>query len=214
MCGGDCPCDGSGCGGCEYGCWGAMSDGKCVWPGCCDKPPPTCGCCLTWDSSDASCLNDTYYITFPINEAIFYNNINYTQGYIVFTFENCLSCTSGSAISTKQGIYNFMVWWYQCMIIQAGYSSGNEFTSACSSLTTTKPDSSFLNISEYYNGGNCCDNINYAEHCYFWPEEVDGTITNWTGTNPSNPSGLAFTSYCLDNCDFVYPLYTPGTCMY
>jgi hypothetical protein len=227
MCGGECPCDGSGCGGCEYGCWGAMDGSTCVAKACCDKPSPTCGCCE--DILDGeTCLNDTYYITFPINTVIVYNGINYTQCYISFQFENCLSCPSPGGVSTDDGIFNFMVWWYQCTIIDSGYNSGKDFISACSSLTKTKPDNSFLNVNGYYNGSTgCCNNITYAEHSFFWPEEVDSSVTNWkygwppdlNGTETSTeavyatPSGLAFTSYCLDNCTIKYPSYASGSCM-
>jgi hypothetical protein len=212
-CGGNCP----NCG-CKYNCWGVCSDGDCWASACCDEPPPTCGCCLTWNSSDASCLNDTYYITFPVSNAGYYivngEQVNYTQGYIVFQFEDCISCTSDSSVTTDEGIFNFMVWWNQCMIGEVGYNTGDDFTAVCSSLTKTDPGSTFLNVTATYNGGNCCSNINYAKNCYFWPEEVDGTITPWTETNTQTPSGLAFSSYCLPDCDFTYPLYTVGTCMY
>ena len=206
--------------GCKCNCWGVVCDSG-MPTCCCDDPPVTCGCCLTWDSSDASCLNNTYYITFPVtNTGCYYVNsdgeqVPYTQGYIVIQFQDCISCTSGSGVSTDQGIFDFMVWWNQCQLISVGFQSGNDFTAVCSSLTTTDPGSTFLNVTATFNGGSlCCSNINYATNCYFWPEEVDGNVTEWTRENSCTPSGLAFSSYCLDNCDYAYPLYTAGTCMY
>jgi hypothetical protein len=178
---------------------------------------------MTWDDQDACCLNGNYYITFPLtNTGLYYVNsdgeqVLYTQGYIVFQFINCISCTAGEGVSTDQGIFDFMVWWNQCQLISVGFQSGNDFTAVCSKLTTTNPGSTSLNVTVTFNGGpNCCSNINNATNCYFWPLEVDGNITEWTENSISlNPSGFAFTSYCsVGSCDFAYPLYTAGTCMY
>jgi hypothetical protein len=214
-CGSDCP----NCG-CEYGCWGVCDDGVCDLSACCEKPPATCGCCLTWDSNTACCLNDTYYITFQVSglaEQYFYVNsdgeqVPYTQGYIEFQFENCVSIYPQSAISTDDCIFNFMVYWNQYQLQLVGYNSGNQFISSCSTLTTSKPGSTFLNVTTTFNGvDGCCSNINYAEHSYFWPEEC--ILTPWTLNDSNPPSGYAFTSYALVNCDSTFPLYDLGTCM-
>lgn len=219
MCG-TCYCQGCHNCGCKYNCDGVVCDS--TFPTCCcSKPPSQCGCCMTWDDQQASCINGTYYITFPVNNASDYYIVNgeqvlYTQGYIVFQMINCIACTSVSGVSINQGIFNFMVWWNQCMLIQAGFNSGNDFTAVCSNLTTTNPGSTFLNVTATYNGQpNCCSNSNLAENCYYWPAEVDGNVTEWTADNACTPSGLAFTSYCsVGSCNFSYPLYTAGTCMY
>lgn len=210
-CGGDCP----NCG-CEYNCWGTCDDG-CWLQACCTKPPPTCGCCLTWDDNTACCLNATYYITFPVGDLGYYyvnsdgEQVLYTQGYIEFQFENCVSIYPQSAISTDDTIYNFMIYWNQCQLTSAGYTSGNQFISKCSSVTNDNPGSTYLNVTTTFNG-IYCSNINKAENCYFWPEEC--LLTPWTLDASNPPSGCAFTSYCLTDCDSTFPSYAAGTCMY
>jgi hypothetical protein len=176
---------------------------------------------MTWDNNTESCLDDTYYVTFPIqapwSTGYYYVNsdgvqVEYTQGYLEFQFENCIAPNT-TASNTDQCIINFMSYWNQCQLTQVGYTSGNDFFNNCSSITKDNPGSTYLNVTTTFNGVNgCCSNINYAEHCYFWPEELL-YVGSWTFDDIGTPSGAAFTSYCVDNCDFTYPSYVGGTCM-
>jgi hypothetical protein len=193
MCGGDCPCDGSGCGGCKYGCWGVMAGSSCLSGGCCDEPPPTCGCCEDVLSGE-TCLDNTYYLVLYNYSGNTENTEGQTTLYVTMSFTNCIA-VADSSISHTTAIKNFMIWDGQYNIKALGItqSQANNMT-----LTTSKPSNAYQ-IQEV---GYDTDGYS-AEHCFFWVSFMVGD--NWLSVDVLNSANGVFTAYGTSDCTSHVP---------
>jgi len=195
MCGFDCPCDGSGCGGCKYGCALTLyPDGSCLSDGCCPEPTPTCGCCEDVLSGE-TCLNNTYYLVLYNYSGNTQNTEGKTTLYVTMSFTNCIA-VADSSISHTTAIKNFMIWDAQQNLTGLGItqSQANDMT-----LTTSKPSNAYqvqevgLSINGYT-----------AEHCFFWVSFMIGD--DWLSKYELSSVSGVFTSYDLSNCTSHCPV--------
>jgi hypothetical protein len=191
MCGWDCPCDGSGCGGCKYGCWASIdAEGNCTGgsTSCCEAPPPTCGCCEDILSGE-TCLDDTYYLVLDNYSGNTQNTEGKTTLYVTMSFTNCIA-VADSSISHTTAIKNFMIWDGQNFITALGItqSQANDMT-----LTTSKPSNAY----EILQVG--VDTAGYsAEHCFFWVSFMVGD--DWLSKDLLNSANGVFTAYGASDC--------------
>jgi hypothetical protein len=172
---------------CKYGCLTPdkyLASG-CLTCNCCPPPPPpppTCGCNNDIVSGE-TCLNDTYYLTFPMSYNDTSAQITYNYGYVSFSFGYSLAV--GSAIPTSNAIFNWISWYNQNNI--SVFTTAGNITSN-GKCSTTKPDTT-----TYYNVGTAFGNVGptSADNCYFWTYLCTDQIGNWG----AQPGGTIITSY-------------------
>jgi len=194
MCGGDCPCDGSGCGGCKYGCWGVMAGSSCLSGGCCDKPAPTCGCCEDVLSGE-TCLDKTYYLVLYNYSGNTENTEGKTTVYVYITFENCIATAPVSGLTVDEGITNFMIWAYQDVFTTYGITSEDNSNMT---LTTTEPSNAF-----FLNTG--ASGL-VGEHCFFWlTDDLKGDAQYFRTLTQLSASNSVFTEYDTSDCSYQVP---------
>ena len=200
MCGSDCPCDGSGCGGCKYGCWSEVyTDGTCWSGGCCDEPAPTCGCCEDVLAGE-TCLDKTYYLVLDN----YSGNTEYTEGkttvYVYIEFTNCIATAPVSGLTVDEGITNFLIWAYQDVFTTYSITSEDNTNMK---LTTTEPSNAyFLNSLQPNEPG---PNL-HGEHCFFWlTDDLKGDAQYFRTLQQLNVSNSVFTPYDASDCSSTVP---------
>ena len=170
-------------------CCAICSGGKC-YGACCPcpppPPPPPCGCGNKLISGE-SCLNSTYYLTFPMNYTDPYTQITYSYGYVSFTFGYCIAV--GSAIPTSNAIFNWISFYYQNNI--SVFTSVGNITSN-GNCSTSEPDTT-----TYFNVGTAFGNIGptSADNCYFWTYICTDQVGNW-----GYPGGEILTGFDITGC--------------
>jgi hypothetical protein len=194
MCGGDCPCSG-GCGGCKYGCWGPMNGSSCLaTTGCCEAPPPTCGCCEDICAGE-TCLDKTYYLVLDNYSGNTENTEGKTTVYVYIEFTNCIATAPVSGLTVDEGITNFMIWAYQDVF--TAFSITQEDNTNMK-LTTTEPSNAFF-LNE---GGPSL----YGEHCFFWlTDDLKGDAQYFRTLQQLSAGNAVFTSYDASDCNSTVP---------
>jgi len=193
MCGWDCPCDGSGCANCKYGCVLADMDGNCG-DVCCDEPAPTCGCCEDILAGE-TCLDKTYYLVLDNYSGNTQNTEGKTTVYVYIEFTNCIATAPVSGLTVDEGITNFMIWAYQDVFTAFNITQQDNTNMK---LTTTEPSNAFF-LNE---GGPSL----YGEHCFFWlTDDLKGDAQYFRTLTQLSAGNAVFTSYDASDCNSTVP---------